>query len=102
MLLFIHQMDMLIKHHSLLEVIIDGDDETAVFTSDFVDADMYDNYIDNIKENSTFESQVPIEYGDKVIALVTCSYETNDSRYVLYAKLEKQLINTIEYGDIEF
>lgn len=80
-------------------VIIHGNDETAVFTSDFVDADMYDNYIDNIKENSTFESQVPIEYGDKVIALVTCSYETNDSRYVLYAKLEKQLINTIEYGD---
>ena len=38
-------------------------------------------------------SDVEIEYGDKVIALVTCSYETNNSRYVLYGKLGKQIIN---------
>ena len=74
-------------------VIIDGTDETVLFTSDFVDAEEYETYLDNIRINSTFDSDVEIEYGDKVIALVTCSYETNNSRYVLYGKLGKQIIN---------
>lgn len=74
-------------------VIIDGTDETVLFQSDFVDEDEYERYFDNIIKNSTFDSDVDVEYGDKIIALVTCSYETNNSRYVLYAKVNKQIIN---------
>lgn len=74
-------------------VIIDGTDETVLFQSDFVDEDEYERYFDNIISNSTFDSDVDVEYGDKIIALVTCSYETNNSRYVLYARINKQIIN---------
>ena len=74
-------------------VIIDGTDETVLFQSDFVDEQDYANYWNNIRRNSTFDSDVELEYGDKVIALVTCSYETNNSRYVLYGVMNKQIIN---------
>lgn len=74
-------------------VIIDGTDETVLFQSDFVDEDEYERYFDNIIRNSTFDSDVDVEYGDKIIALVTCSYETDNSRYVLYARINKQIIN---------
>ena len=74
-------------------VIIDGRDETVLFTSDFVDEDHYDAYVSNIRRNSTFESDVEVEYGDKVVALVTCTYETDNSRYVLYGVINKQIIN---------
>lgn len=73
-------------------VIIDGDDDSLVYKEDFQNEDEYNSFITSLKENSTFDSDVEVEYGDKVITLVTCSYETNNSRYVLYAKLDKQLI----------
>ena len=46
-----------------------------------------------LRRNSTFESDVEVEYGDKVVALVTCTYETDNSRYVLYGVINKQIIN---------
>lgn len=77
-------------------VIIDGSDETSLFTSDFVDEAQFDAYIDNIIASSTFDSDVEIEYGDKIVALVTCSYEFDNARYVLYARLNKQYTNEMQ------
>ena len=77
-------------------LIIDGADDANLYTSDFVDADMYDLYIEYLKSNSTFVSDVTPELGDKVIVLVTCSYEQNNNRYALYARLNKQLTKNIE------
>ena len=77
-------------------VIIDGSDETSLFTSDFVDEAQFNNYVNNIIASSTFDSDVEIEYGDKIVALVTCSYEFDNARYVLYARLNKQYINEMQ------
>ena len=77
-------------------VIIDGSDETSLFTSDFVDEEQFDSYVNNIRQASTFDSDVEVEYGDKIVALVTCSYEFDNARYVLYARLNKQYINEMQ------
>lgn len=77
-------------------MVISGEDDGVLFTSDFIDEDSHELYITNLKVNSTFESDVNVQYGDKVLALITCSYETNNSRYVLYAKLTKQLTKVQE------
>lgn len=77
-------------------VIIDGSDETSLFTSDFVDEAQFDAYVNNIVASSTFDSDIEVEYGDKIVALVTCSYEFDNARYVLYARLNKQYINEMQ------
>ena len=71
-------------------VVIDGSDDSALYTADFIDEDVFNAYIQNLKDNSRFQSELEIEFGDKIIALTTCSYETNNSRFVLYGKLSKQ------------
>lgn len=71
-------------------VVIDGSDDSVLYTADFISNDSYDRYFNNIKSNSRFTSDVELEFGDKVVALVTCTYETDNSRFVLYAKLGKQ------------
>lgn len=73
-------------------VLVDGSDESNVYKEDFTSEKKYDAYIEELKNNSTFTSDVSVDYGDKVISLVTCSYEQTNYRYVLYAKLNKQLI----------
>ena len=51
-------------------------------------------------ENSTFESDITVEYGDKIIGLVTCEYtQGSNSRQVLYAVLEKQYTNELQIGE---
>lgn len=72
--------------------IIDGADDSKLF-ADITDEERYMEYINNIRAKSTFNSDVEVTYGDKILALVTCSYETNNSRYVLYAVLNKQYTN---------
>lgn len=73
-------------------VIISGKDDSELYTNDFIDEAIFDEYIRQIKSSSTFNSDVEIEFGDKILAMVTCSYEQQNYRYVLYAKLNKQLI----------
>ena len=36
---------------------------------------------------STFEAEVDIQPGDRILTLSTCSYEFQDARYVLQGKL---------------
>lgn len=74
-------------------VIVDGSNENILFTNDFIDENQFNNYFSNILDYSTFDSDVEVEYGDDIVALVTCSYETDNSRYVLYARINKQIIN---------
>ena len=71
-------------------VVVDGNDDSILYTADFIDEDMFNEYIRIIRENSRFQTDIEVEFGDKIIALTTCSYETNNSRFVLYGKLSKQ------------
>lgn len=48
--------------------------------------DFYD-YIDARREKSTFQSNVEIAPGDRIISLCTCSYEWNNARYMIMGKL---------------
>lgn len=69
--------------------------------SSFLDIENYNQiefneYINTIKENSSFDNDLNIEYEDKLIALVTCSYEKENNRYILYGKLSDEYIKQEE------
>ena len=42
----------------------------------------YNNFVKNIKEGSIYEIEETAEYGDQLITLTTCSYYTEDGRFV--------------------
>ena len=44
-------------------------------------------YINSRRDRSTFQSDVEIGPGDKIISLCTCSYEWNNARYMIIGKL---------------
>ena len=79
--------------------VISGESDEGLYVYRFDSDQEFDDYIEGLKENSTFDSDVELEYGDKILALVTCSYETNNSRYVLYAKLSRQYTNYEEINE---
>lgn len=52
------------------------------------DQDFLD-YLGELRSGSTFQSPVTVEAADSVIALVTCTYNFNNARYILLGKLVK-------------
>ena len=66
-------------------VIVDGSYESVRL--DFSNEDDFTQYIDSLVEMSTFKSAVTVGSEDRIISLVTCSYEYNNARYALYGKL---------------
>ena len=64
-------------------------DETDVFKFyDFIDATDeadYDHAIEQYIKKSVYDTGVTAEYGDKLITLVTCSYYTENGRFVVVA-----------------
>jgi sortase B len=46
----------------------------------------YSNYVKNIKKLSVYDTGVTPEYGEQLITLVTCAYQTEDGRFVVVAK----------------
>lgn len=79
--------------------VISGESDDGLYVYQFNSEQEFDDYIERLKENSTFDTNVELEYGDKILALVTCSYETNNSRYVLYARLSRQYTNYEEINE---
>lgn len=63
----------------------DGNDEIFQFTFDD-DAD-FQKYVASFQTRSTFDSQVTLEPGDKIITLCTCTYEQINARYALMGKV---------------
>lgn len=55
----------------------------------------YKNFVKNAKKASIYDTGVTAEYGDQLITLITCSYHTDDGRFVLIAR-EKDfgMVNT--------
>lgn len=62
----------------------------------FSDQEEFDNYMEYLKENSLISSDLSVEYGDKIVALVTCTYENENSRFIVYARLSKQYTNQLQ------
>ena len=47
----------------------------------------FDYYISNIKSLTKYDIPVSAEYGDKLLTLSTCSYHTDNGRFVVVAKM---------------
>lgn len=63
----------------------DGNYEFVQF--EFVDEDAFIEYIDAQRGRSTFQSDVELSPGDRIVSLCTCSYEWNNARYMIIGKL---------------
>lgn len=66
-------------------LVVDGSYESVRFS--FSDEDDFNQYINSLEDMSTFKSSVIVGPQDRIISLVTCSYEYNNARYALYGKL---------------
>jgi len=78
-------------------IITSGTSDELIYADNLSDEDKYDEFIETLRESSTFTSDVDVEYGDKLIGFVTCEYtQGSNSRYVLFAKLEKQYTNELQ------
>ena len=47
----------------------------------------FSDYINSMKSQSLFKSQVEVQPGDKIVTLSTCTYDYDDARFVVQAKL---------------
>lgn len=56
---------------------------------DFVNANTeeeYNDFVENAKNASLYETGIEVEYNEQLITLITCSYHTEDGRFVLIGK----------------
>lgn len=77
--------------------IICAGSDTSVYSDNFQfdSEEEFNNYMEYLKENSLISSDLSVEYGDKIVGLVTCSYENGlngDLRFIVFARLSKQYI----------
>lgn len=66
-------------------IVADGDYEFIQYDFDG-DSDFL-AYIETLKSDSTFRSDVSVNANERIVALCTCSYEFNNARYALFGKL---------------
>lgn len=52
----------------------------------FNNQEEFDDYMKNIKAMSFYDTGIDVEYGDSLITLSTCSYHTENGRFVVVAK----------------
>lgn len=62
-------------------------DDKTTYRFTFENDDDQQKFIDYALENSTFKSNVDIKPGDKILTLSTCTYDYDDARYVIHAKM---------------
>lgn len=61
-------------------------DFNYIETVDFADENQFNDYISKAKAHSLYETDVPLEYGDKLLLLSTCQSGYDDGRYIVIAK----------------
>ena len=66
-------------------LVVDGSYESVRF--DFEDDQDFLSYIQTLKAASSFKSSLEINALDRIVSLVTCSYEYDNARYALYGRL---------------
>lgn len=62
--------------------------DSEVYTPEFGDSESFKTFLQNIKAQSTFESDVSVTEEDQIVTLSTCSYEFGNARYVVFGKLK--------------
>ena len=76
--------------------IVDGESDENIFASKFNSKEEYKEYLDNIIAASVIQTDTVVNTDDKLLALVTCTYEKTNARCIVYFKLEKQYTNMIQ------
>ncbi len=79
--------------------IVDGASDENIFINKFESKENYQDYLDNILESSVIQTDTEVTTDDKLLALVTCTYEKQNARCIVYLKLEKQYTNTYQIED---
>ena len=80
-------------------ILCEGADTQLYNNYHFSSQKNFQDYMDYITQNSMISTDVEVSYDDKIVALVTCSYEDGldgDLRYVVFAKMTKQYIEEPE------
>lgn len=71
----------------------DSDMEKGIFRyyyfTDLTYKTDYDYFVKNVKEDSLYDTGVNAEWGDELLTLSTCSYQTKNGRLVVVAKRRK-------------
>lgn len=68
---------------------LDGDPDTGFKYYEYVgsnDAEKFEQYVQFIEKNRLYDTGVTLQPGDKLLTLSTCSYHTDDGRFILVAK----------------
>lgn len=69
------------------------DDDGYIFNyaiTDFPTDTRFNGFIDNIKQRSIFDSGITVQPDDKLITLVTCSYEFGQARLVVMGRMLRE------------
>lgn len=83
MLLYTPEQDYRIDLFAGYVMDLSEEDFVRRFSSD----DAATAYLDKIRRRSTFDCNVHVSTGDRIVTLITCSYEYNNGRYALVGKL---------------
>ncbi len=66
-------------------IVADGDYEFIRF--EFQNGEDFTDYINNVRRNSTFKSELVVDPDDRIVTLCTCSYDFNNARFALFGVL---------------
>ena len=61
------------------------------YDEDFVDENEYLQYLNNLIEKSYYNKNIEFNYDSNIITLITCSYEYNNARTIVHAKLSNKI-----------
>lgn len=54
--------------------------------ADLNDEARFDEFVEGVRRSALYDTGITVEYGDQLITLSTCSYHTEDGRFVVVAK----------------
>ena len=90
------------EEHSVMTIYIPGKEfELKLFSgymldsgyeippTSFKDANAFDEYIKNITRRSLFKSDVEVNYGDRLVCLVTCTPASDNTRFIVVGKINE-------------
>lgn len=87
--IYISKPDGSILKYKIFSAYITDSGNTYNKTS-FVSKEDFNKFLDKIKKDSLFKSLVNVDSNDKILTLSTCSYEFNNARMVVHAKLVQE------------